>query len=462
MKLDQVVKLAKMSSEVKVQVIHKETIRPSSPTPHHLRFFSLSIFDQFSPSVRFPLLLFYPNNGDHHEVNNNIDPQYLVVERTKLLKRSLSETLTRFYPFAGRIHNHALVCCNDQGAMFLEAQVSCPISRVLDEPDLEFLTELIPKLESTEGETGYDLLQVQANFFECGGMAIGFNVSHKIIDAHTLSTFINSWAAISLCFSTSDHVVLPPHQYVAAASRFPPLDLFRPTPQFGKFAKEKCITKRFVFESSKIASLKSKAASAAVQNPTRVEVVSALIWKCAMKASSTANSDSVRTSSAWLQIVNMRKILAPPSAEKLMGNLLGFFAAKSTGGENDDDLQGLVGAMRKGSEEFKLKYGANYGVNGDDISKLMKEYGEQLQKDDIECYCSTSWCRFPFYEANFGWGKPLMNIPATEELKNLITLMDTSDGGGIEARLTLKEEDMAIFEENEELLAYASLNPTVT
>ncbi|KAL6201966.1 hypothetical protein ACLB2K_025678 [Fragaria x ananassa] len=117
--------------------------------------------------------------------------------------------------------------------------------------------------------------------------------------------------------------------------------------------------------------------------------------------------------------------------------------------------------MRKGSEEFKLKYGTKF-VSGEDVSKLMNEYGEQMQKDDTECYCSTSWCRFPFYEADFGWGKPLMSIPATVELKNLITLMNTSDGGGVEARLTLKEEDMAIFEKNEMLLAFASLNPTVT
>lgn len=39
--------------------------------------------------------------------------------------------------------------------------------------------------------------------------------------------------------------------------------------------------------------------------------------------------------------------------------------------------------------------------------------------------------------------------------------MDMSDGVGIEVSLTLKEEDMAIIESNEELLAYASVNPTV-
>lgn len=182
-----------------------------------------------------------------------------------------------------------------------------------------------------------------------------------------------------------------------------------------------------MFESSKIESLKSKAASAAVQNPTRVEVVSALIWNCAMKAS-TAYSRSARpSSSAWLQTVNMRKILAQPSPDHLMGNLLGFFPAISMKGESEDGLQGLVAAMRKGTNELKVKYGAN-GIGVDDISRLLKEYGELLQKDDRECYCSTSWCRLPIYETNFGWGKPLVSSPAMVEIKNLTTLMDTSDG----------------------------------
>ncbi|XP_024200138.1 salutaridinol 7-O-acetyltransferase [Rosa chinensis] len=190
-----------MGSEVKVEIVHKETIRPSSPTPHHLRFFSLSIFDQLSPELYFPLLLFYPNNSDHHEVNN-VD------------------------------HQHSL-----DGA--------------------------------TKGDTGYDVLLVQINFFECGGITIGFNASHKIIDAHTLSTFINSWAAIPLRFSTSDNigVVVHQQQYIAAASLFPPLDFFSSPPPIVEFAIEKCTTRRLLFESSKISCLKSEAVSAAVQNP---------------------------------------------------------------------------------------------------------------------------------------------------------------------------------------------------
>ncbi|CAL9026153.1 unnamed protein product, partial [Prunus brigantina] len=89
-----------MVSEVKVEVIRKETIKPSSPTPHHLRTSSLSVFDQLQPDMYISLLLFYPNNISD-DVVNNIDHNSLFAERSKLLKTSLSEALTQFYPFAG-------------------------------------------------------------------------------------------------------------------------------------------------------------------------------------------------------------------------------------------------------------------------------------------------------------------------------------------------------------------------
>ena len=41
-----------------------------------------------------------------------------------------------------------------------------------------------------------------------------------------------------------------------------------------------------------------------------------------------------------------------------------------------------------------------------------------------------------------------------------IGLLDTRDGDGVEAWMTLKEEDMALFQEDLELLAFASPNPS--
>ena len=32
---------------------------------------------------------------------------------------------------------------------------------------------------------------------------------------------------------------------------------------------------------------------------------------------------------------------------------------------------------------------------------------EAIEKGEEDVFLFTSWCRFPFYEADFGWGKPV-------------------------------------------------------
>ncbi|PQQ14790.1 BAHD acyltransferase [Prunus yedoensis var. nudiflora] len=166
-----------------------------------------------------------------------------------------------------------------------------------------------------------------------------------------------------------------------------------------EFAEEKWTTRRIVFDASKIAALKCKAATAILPKPTCVEVLSTLIW----------NKD-----------------------------------------------QRLAAKLRKGIEEFKVGYGAS----GDDPCEFFQEFGSLMDGNDGEAYSCNSWCRFPFYTIDFEWGKPSW-VTQCMEFKNMIVLTDTRDGDGIEASLTLIEEVMAIFESNKELLAYASLNPSV-
>ncbi|KAL6283244.1 hypothetical protein ACE6H2_014173 [Prunus campanulata] len=445
-----------MASEIKVEVIRKETIKPSSPTPHHLRTSSLSVFDQLQPEAYLPLLLFYPNNISD-DVVNNIDRNSLFAERSKLLKTSLSEALTQFYPFAGEFKYNVSISCNDRGAGFIESQLNCPIRKVLEKPDFGILEQLIPTaIKSKQAEAGH-LLLVQVNLFECGGLTIGVSISHKVADASMLSTFIKSWATIALgSASTASDQVLLPAGFGVAATLFPPQDVFNSPQPIMELIKDNCITKRFVFDASKIAALKSKAASAAVPNPTRVEVVSALIWKCALQAS-RSNLGFIKPSS-WTHAVNVRKISGLAMAVNILqGNFVSFFTAMTT--ESEMELESLVEKLRKGIEEFKEKY-AN-GFSGEDAFQNIEGLKNLIMKDSIETYGCTSWCGFSFYETDFGWGKPSWLSFSSSESKNTTLLMDMSDGVGIEALLSLEEEHMAIIERNEDLLAYASLNPSV-
>ncbi|TQD72448.1 hypothetical protein C1H46_042012 [Malus baccata] len=271
------------TSEIKVEVIHKETIKPSSPTPRHFKTLKLSVFDQIASDLYVPLLFFYRRH-------NSSVPS---AEIFNILKTSLSKTLTLFYPWAGQFQYNDSIGCNDRGAEFLEAQVNCPISNILDNPDAHqmLFKQLLPAehmgLAIAAGSG--NLILVQASFFECCGVAIGASICHKVADAITGSTFINTWAAFAFGSSvvssttTGDHqevVKFPaPKIFGVPASLFPPLDFLNTHHPVVEYAKEKCMTRRFLFGASEITALKSKSASSTVPNPSCVEVVSALVWK---------------------------------------------------------------------------------------------------------------------------------------------------------------------------------------
>ncbi|GKE42904.1 pelargonidin 3-O-(6-caffeoylglucoside) 5-O-(6-O-malonylglucoside) 4'''-malonyltransferase-like protein [Tanacetum coccineum] len=59
----------------------------------------------------------------------------------------------------------------------------------------------------------------------------------------------------------------------------------------------------------------------------------------------------------------------------------------------------------------------------------------------------TSWCKFPFCEADFGFGKPTLVAPGTIPVKNIVYLMGDAGGNGIEAYVSLEPKDIPHFKE---------------
>ncbi|OMO81409.1 Transferase [Corchorus olitorius] len=438
-----------MAMEFIVENIHNEIIKPSSPTPLHLQTSNLSLLDQMTPMVFVPLIFFYPNDD-----NNDFAK---AEARSQLLKTSLSETLTRFYPFAGRMISSSSIECNDEGVDFVETRVNCRLQDILKKPVGESLAKLLP---SQMGSKTRPLLLVKVNIFECGGMAIGISFWHKVADLSTMKLFIKTWAAMA---QGSSEVVLP--DLTTIPSLFPPLDFpvnakeMDPMIQLPKIA-----SRRLVFDASKISMLKAQAASRDVPQPTRVEAVAALIWKFAM-AAATTNRGGLKKQSGLFQAVNLRKRLNPPLFEHCAGNVMSCFVAETL--DCETELQSLVKQLRNGmrdqfSESNMGKLQGSGAVS--EFLSLFKQVEKFFTRDDLDFYYCSSWCRFELYEsADFGWGKPRWVSSCTGHQNNLTQvnsyiLMDSSDGEGIEAWLNLVEGEMAIFECNQELLAFASVN----
>ncbi|KAA8529714.1 hypothetical protein F0562_034186 [Nyssa sinensis] len=397
--------------KIEVEVISTETIKPSSPTPNHLYNYQLSFLDQISPPVYMPMILFF---ADSDHTDNKLNKSH----KADRLKTSLSETLARFYPLAGRLIDNFSIACSDEGVPYSEAKVKCELSEVVKDPVPGEFNKFLPRGLDEVDDT---LLAIQVSFFQCGGIAVGICISHKVADALSLVMFITSWAATA----REDGDVLSPT--FDSVKLFPPRNLSGFKPSTG-IIKEKIATKRFVFSNSMVAALRLKYTEDSDEDcpirPTRVEALSTFIWS---RFAAATRADSVPEKLyTVIHAVNLRTRMDPPLPEHSFGNLYRI-AIATPSMEAGNEGRGLVKQMR----------GTIKSIDGNYVTKSLRE-------------------GLPLYEVDFGWGKPVRIGSAKLTFRNLVTFMDTRSGDGIEAWINLHEEDMAKFEADKELLACVS------
>lgn len=434
--------------KVDIEIISKEIITPSSPTPHHLRHYQLSFLDQIAPPVFMPLFLFFPKQAASNNPITNL-------EQSNRLKKSLSDALTRFYPLAGRVKDSVYIDCNDEGIYYVEAEAKSQLVEFLHDPIPAEINKFLPFELDDVNEFP---LVVQATFFTCGGVAVGLGMSHKVGDGLSLFMFINSWADIARGNGHTDTVT----PRFASATLFPPRSLKGFEPSTG-IVKENIVAKRFLFDASSIAALRAKYDDTRRVHPTRVEALSAFIW-CRFMAATQSKSNPAGKIYTVLHAVNLRTRMDPPLSVNYFGNISRIAISIPSVDSDDDGCRGVVNQVRDSISKVNAEYVKKL-QESDWLGHLnfMKERTAQIRKGDVVSFSFTSLCRFPIYDADFGWGKPVWVSAARLPFKNLVTFIDTKSGNGIEAWINLKEEDMAKFECDEELLAHVSptLKPNV-
>ncbi|KAJ7964790.1 vinorine synthase-like [Quillaja saponaria] len=234
-------------------------------------------------------------------------------------------------------------------------------------------------------------------------------------------------------------------------------------------SNKKLASRRFVFDTFKIRELKSKVISAFEDkqefnyNPSRVEVVAAFLWKCALKA--FISRKRTFRPSIFIQAVNLRPRMDPSLPQNAMGNLAWLFPLVVIENEKDLEFVELVKELMATRLSLKNKVKEFKGAGiVEALKESLKEREELLSnKMDYAVYICASWCRCPLFETDFGWGKPAWIISVVNHLMtNTIHLLDTKDVDGVEALVHLDEEEMNIFENIEDLLKFTSTNPSVS
>ncbi|KAJ9542119.1 hypothetical protein OSB04_028625 [Centaurea solstitialis] len=288
-----------------------------------------------------PIVLYCPN----HNGTNILQ----ALERALALKKSLSKTLTQYYPLAGTIKNDLSIDCNDVGASYAIALVRCRLNELLSHPDHKQLNRLLPFQPSFERCSCNKCSS--EHFFLIWWISIGLCVLHRVVDGAALYSFLRGWTDMAC---GAKEVV---HPNFTAPSLFRAKDLWLREASMamcGSWLKKgKCITKIFVFDSDSIARLKDEATRNGVKIPTSVEVVTALTWKCALAASK--QTAGFQKPSCLTHLVNLQRKIASTLTKDLIGNVIWPATAKYPT-NHEITLHGLVKNVRESISKIDMEF----------------------------------------------------------------------------------------------------------
>lgn len=436
--------------EAKFDIISRQIIKPSSTTPPHLKDFKLSLLDQLVSYQYVPFLLFY-SASDLSAYDTGF------ASLCDKLKTSLSDLLTIYYPFCGRIKGNGSIDCNDAGVLFIEASVSTRLTTILEYPQVKMLTQLLPidphNLE--KGCINYEeqvLMAVQASELGCGAVVIGVSILHKIADGIAMASFLNAWAETA---KVSNKPIKP---YMEASLLFPPKDSIHSHLFAGFVDNKELVTARLVFDGTSLSRLRAEISD---YNHTRVESVTALIWKLMMEATLARSKGKNIVRSYATHAVNIRNRMVPPLPEHSIGNFVQLAHTPLVELQVDKsvELHDLAMMVKKAKMRLDIDY-VNKLASDAGLDMVM-EFGKQVKHMKLEgsLFCPfSSWTKLPLYEVDFGWGKPTWVTTVIFPIGNHVILMATRCGKGIEAWMNLDKLDMVEFEQNPKLLQYASIS----
>ncbi|KAL9431672.1 hypothetical protein AB3S75_026799 [Citrus x aurantiifolia] len=307
-------------------------------------------------------------------------------------------------------------------------------------------------------------LAIQINRFDGGGVVIGLNFRHIVADTAASIGFIKNWAKLN---SSDDSSIINYKDVVVDCTDTFPRN--KEIPSYARRINEwqrvpECVTKRFVFDGSKVAALRGEimkqetSLSLNQYHRTRFEAVSGLIWGALIDMDREKNVGS--TCIAAIP-VNLRNRINPPLPEDCVGNLYHALTCTAT----KSLARSISESTKMVNDDFVRKV---YQDGGDVFLNQYREAVEEILKggagtnnyyNGVRLFGFTGVIRLPFYEPDFGWGKPVWSTTAMSH-SNIAALLDTCDGNGVEAWVGLPINDIPKFEQDPSILTYASFIPS--
>ncbi|XP_068500023.1 shikimate O-hydroxycinnamoyltransferase-like [Phaseolus vulgaris] len=416
-------------------IIVKESImvQPAEATPRKVLW--MSNMDLLARNYHSPSVYFYNPNGASNFFHSNI------------LKEALSKTLVLFYPMAARLRHdddHRVeIYCDGQGVLFVEAHATVAMDHFTHNLHHR---NLIPAVDYSAGIETYPLVVLQVTYFKCGGVSIGVGIEHHVADGESGLHFINSWSNVARGIPISvppfiDRNLLrardppqpafPHHEYQLS----PPITTTNTTvvASFLKLSRDQL----------NILKGKSKEDGNTI-NYSTYEMLAAHMWRCLCKARGLPEDQETR-----LYIpTDGRSRLQPPLPPGYLGNVIFSTIPKALAGDLVSKptwyaANQIHNAIARMDNEY-LRSALDYLQLQPDLNALVRG-AHTFGCPNVGI---NSWAKFPIYDADFGWGRPIFMRPGwiLNEGLSIIIPSSTNDGG-LYLAMALPPHHMKLFQE---------------
>ncbi|CAI9759876.1 unnamed protein product [Fraxinus pennsylvanica] len=426
-------------------------------------------------------------------------PPFPISELVALLKTTLSQTLTHFPPLAGRLtiesEGYVYITCNDAGVDFIQASGTHihlrDILGSLDVPQEVNGFFAFDQKVSYEGHFS-PILAVKVTEL-ADGVFIGCDVNHAVTDGTSFWNFFNTFAALS----RGDERISRTPDFCRDSALISTAVLKLPAggPKVS-FSVDTPLRERiFSFSRESIQKLKSKA------NNQKSELN---IVELTGKQSNDPIKfpDGKLTPLTWLRnTISREPSNKNPTAEissfQSLCALLwrGITRARKFPASKTTTFRMAVNCRHRLEPKLEALYFGNaiqsiptYASAGDVLAKDLRWCAEQLNKNVLSydnamvrkhiakweqeprCFplgnfdgamiTMGSSPRFPMYENDFGWGKPMaVRSGLANKFDGKISAFPGRNGGGsVDLEVVLAAETMAALESDPEFMEYVSIN----
>ncbi|KAH6756672.1 spermidine hydroxycinnamoyl transferase [Perilla frutescens var. hirtella] len=441
---------------MKVTITRSCTVQPAEPTFNGCM--PLTESDQTGVLTHVPTIYFYRPS------QNWLTPKHTIFTT---LQTSLAKALVRFYPLAGRLRwlegGRFELHCNSSGAHLIEADSDATLSDLGDFTPSPNFHHLIPQINYSSPIEEIPLLTMQLTKFRCGGITLGYSISHAVVDGQSALHFISEWASIArgeplLTPLYLDRKLLragdPPP---SAPARFehpqfdpPPLLLGQSS---SKEEREKETTVAMLKLSKlQVEMLKNEAnrdTDGTARAYTRYETIAGHIWRCACRA----RGHEPEQPTALGICVDVRRRVQPPLPGKFFGNAIIDVIARGQSGELVARPLGYAaGRIREAIDGVTNEYvhsAIDFLKNLEDFSRLQDIHALRTKEGPFYGNPNigvVSWMALPLRGVDFGWGKEIFMAPGTHDCDGDSLILPGCDGdGGLVVALCLQAACMDEF-----------------